>query len=573
MNINKNSNPEQETKSITMDLEVLQRKYSNLLLQYKQSVTDYVNYLNLQSQQPCGEYTSNSKGVNQKCYEYIWEKSGCTTTGKVNASSDWAKNQTLNGLIYDSFLWSTMKDYLHRTGCYNNAGNPYYILGVGTDGNLYSRPGLDAPWSRVNDNSSGYLVTIFTGPDGKLYATNKDKQILYKNNWSDSNWAGAISGSCCVMSAAMGPDTTIVGVGMDNKLWSRPLNGSWTQTANPGEWCNYVAIAPNGKIFVIGGGNKIYSKNSYLNLTSQNWTFEGENTCCVKAITIAPDGTFIGVGTDNNLYTKADYKNLSTNWSKAYNSYYNSCCVTSITTISNPNYNENNYNTSREANYKINEPELVSIKGQAYIGTGSAGQSAATTLQDCIASCSQNSKCSGATFISNRCDIRTGDSQVVPSSSNSYAIIPKSKQLLLNMENINQQLISINQQISNKIKINEPVFNINNQEVTNKTQELVNNYKILTDEREKILNLLKEYKTLDSVNNENEILITQNYNSYILLIILVLAILFILYKITRSVPETTVQYGGELGLSSYYFIFVIIILIISINFATKYLTV
>jgi hypothetical protein len=529
MNINENNNNNTQATSITMDLENLQQNYGNLLIQYKQAVADYINYLNIQSQQPCGQYTSSSKNIDQKCYEYIWSKSGCTTTGKVNANSSWAKDQTLNGLIYDSFLWATMKDYNHRMGCYGTSGNPYYIIGVGTDGNLYSRPGLDAPWSKVNDNSNGYLVTIFTGPDGKLYATNKDKQIVYKNNWSDTTWAGAISGSCCVMSAAMGPDTTIVGVGMDNKLWSRPLNGSWTRTASPGEWCSYVAIAPDGKIFVIGGGNNIYTKNSYLNLESQSWTAQGGSP---RAITIAPDGTFIGVGQDMQLYSKPDYKNLASNWSGPYNSYYSSCCVTSITTVANTDYNAANYQSATAPNYKINSQPYVNIQGNAFTGTGSAGQSTATTLQDCQAQCASNSNCTGATFISNQCQLRTGEGQIIPSSNESYAIVPRGKQLLLNMENINQQLISINKQITNKIKIGEPIYSQFKSKGDDKNEELQKSYNDLLTERENIRKLLDEYETLNRTDGENLIKINQNYYTYILLLILAVAIIGLLIKIS-----------------------------------------
>ena len=546
MNINKNS--DNHANSITMDLENLQKKYSNLLIQYKQAVSDYVNYLNTQAQQPCGEYTSNSKNIDQKCYEHIWKKAGCTTTGKVNANSSWAKGQTLNGLIYDSFLWATMKDYNHRMGCYGTSGNPYYIIGVGTDGNLYSRPGLDGPWSKVNDNSNGAVRTIFTGPDNKLYCTNKNNQISYKDTWNASTWT-YIPGpsSCCVKSAAMAQDTTIVGVGMDNKLWSRPLNGNWTQTASQGEMCTYVTIAPNGKIFVIGGGG-IYSKNSYLNLSSQKWKLE-VSQAPPKAITIAPDGTFIGVGQDMQLYSKPNYNNLSPNWSGPYNTYYSSCCITSVTTVVNKDYNPSDYQTATSPNYKINSQPYVNIKGNAFTGTGSAGQSTATTLQDCQAQCASNSNCTGATFVSNKCQLRSGEGFIVPSSSNSYAIVPRGKQLLLNMENINQQLITTNNQITKIIKVGEPVYYEFKGKVDDKSEELKNNYKDLLEERENIKKLLEEYETLNRTDDENIIKINQNYYSYILLLILAIAIIALLIKIsyssTNSISTTPSVVGGN----------------------------
>ena len=95
----KREQDEKESKSLALDLETLNTEYKNLLVRYKQAVLDYTDYLNAEAAKPCSQYNSNSKEVSQACYEEIWKKSGCTTTGVVNASSDWAKARTLNELI------------------------------------------------------------------------------------------------------------------------------------------------------------------------------------------------------------------------------------------------------------------------------------------------------------------------------------------------------------------------------------------------------------------------------------------------------------------------------------------
>ena len=47
MNSNKNqTNNMNKSDSLSLNLENLQKRYSNLLIEYKQSVTDYINYLN-----------------------------------------------------------------------------------------------------------------------------------------------------------------------------------------------------------------------------------------------------------------------------------------------------------------------------------------------------------------------------------------------------------------------------------------------------------------------------------------------------------------------------------------------
>jgi len=343
------------SNSLTMDLENLQQKYTNLLAQYKSAVYEYTNFLSEHASEFCSKYNADSKNIDQSCYDYIWSRSGCKTTGIVNANTDWAKSQTLNGLIYDSFLWATMTDSQHRQGCY------------------------------------------------------------------------------------------------------------------------------------------------------------GDST---------------------------------------------------------------DYSSATEPDYKINKPKMVSIKGHSFNGTGLAGQIDASTLQDCEAACANLSSCTGATFVSNKCLLRAGDSPIVSSNEDSYAIVPKAKQLLLNMEDINQQLIAINKQIVSKINVIKPVYNRNVNESANKNQKLIDNYKNLMEERENILELLRQYETLDSVENQHQIKINQNYYSYILLAILAIAIVFLLFKI--SLPSTVitnlpaVQYGGELGINAYYILFSLILLTIGIHYYFKY---
>ena len=236
----------------------------------------------------------------------------------------------------------------------------------------------------------------------------------------------------------------------------------------------------------------------------------------------------------------------------------------------------NHLNGQTQQPYKNNQ-QLVTIQGQAFNGTGSAGQSSATTLQECVASCNSSKTCTGATFISNKCEIRTGDSPLVPSSKNSYAIIPKGKKLLLNMENINQQLLAVNKKILDKIEVSEPVYDETNSESKSKNQELIQNYKKLIEERKTIEKILNEYETLDNTENENQIKISQNYYSYILLLILVLATGFLLYKMfgsgnTNITTNSSIQYGGDLGINAYYMTFGLILLIIFFNFSIKYLS-
>ena len=126
-------NPESnENNSDVLNLESFNTEYKNLLIEYKLAVSNYVNYLKQEVKRPCVEYTGDTKGISQECYNDIWKKSGCGSGTLIpDANSSWASSQTLNGLINDAWLWATMPDYNHRMGCYGNPGNSYVIIGVG----------------------------------------------------------------------------------------------------------------------------------------------------------------------------------------------------------------------------------------------------------------------------------------------------------------------------------------------------------------------------------------------------------------------------------------------------------
>ncbi len=322
----------QINSSITIDLENLRKQYSNLLIQYKKAVHEYTDYLNLVADRPCEKYDANSKNIDQKCYDYIWKKAGCTTTGIANANSSFAQSQTLNGLIYDSFVWATTTDSTHRQGCYGTS-------------TAYSR-----------------------------------------------------------------------------------------ETA--------------------------------------------------------------------------------------------------------PNYN-------------INQQPFVSIKGFAYTGTGSAGISNATNVNDCIASCANLSNCSGATFVSNKCLVKTGDSSITPATDDTYAIVPKGKELLMKVDDLNNELIKVNDQILKKIKVSEPYYNETNAATKIANDELKNNYKSLLEERKQITELLNQYETLENTSNENQTNIAKHYYTYILLTILVIISIVLLYKMNIPNVQQPIQYGGDMQSNIY----------------------
>jgi hypothetical protein len=218
---------------------------------------------------------------------------------------------------------------------------------------------------------------------------------------------------------------------------------------------------------------------------------------------------------------------------------------------------------------------MSTTNGSSYWGTSSVGENVAQTLAQCEISCLQASGCTGATFNPPNngqvnCFLRGGDSNLSPGSDNDYAIVPTATMLLLIVKNINQQLTDINSQIQQKTDSSQPLYDEQSEQRGLQTTELIGQFIQLNQEREKINQMLNEYQTLDQAQTQGDIMINQNYYSFLLLLGLAIVILIILYKFgfsstTENAPPV-LQSGGELGINAYYIIFGIILLLLFFKF-------
>jgi hypothetical protein len=594
MNEFNNENNDQGSKSLILDLESLRVKYKNLLIEYKQAVLNYVNYLKEDSLTPCGKYTLNSNNIDQECYNEIWKKGGCSTKARVLSSIPGSSSVTLYNWIKDTFNWATTNDYKNRMGCYGNFDSAYLIIGVGKyDGNLYWREGLNAIWKKVNDNSNGNILSISTGSDGKtIFGVNTDNQIIIKPSWDSTTWSEPIS--CSIgpplytqvkfLSIAQGPDGTLVGVGTDLTLWSAPAlyNYFWTNVStntNGRESQIAVCIGPNGRL-IVANGIDLYYKDSYKNLQNQVWKY-GCPGCC-QDITVAPDGKLIDAGgcpqySDNQLWAIDSYLNLNGGWRGPYPS---SCCIKSLTTVTNTKVSSE-YSKATQPNYNVEQKLLVNIKGNTFWGENAISQNNTTTLQECSALCSNTEGCSGATFNPSDhgqpfCSLRSGEGEVMGGLPNDYAIVPKGKQLLKIVKDINQQLISINEKIQHNTNNGKPLYENQSIQRKYKMTQLINQFNDLVKERENVSNMINQYETLNNKQEDGSIKISQNYNFYFLLKCLVIILLIFLgLKYLNYLTQSNFSifsffiFLKEIDLNTYFLIFFTIILIILILFYNK----
>ena len=224
---------------------------------------------------------------------------------------------------------------------------------------------------------------------------------------------------------------------------------------------------------------------------------------------------------------------------------------------------------------------MTTLPGKVFWGSGQAGsQSVYTggTVEQCQALCSSTTNCSGATYNPTAhgqpmCWLRSGEGQVSPGLDSDVAIIPEAKKYLMTIESINTKLISTNQQIQKLINQSQPVYSSMKMEREQKNSELIQNYTELVNEREKIAEMLQSYEDLDKSQEEGGMRVTQKHNTYILLAIIAIGVIFLLYKFSgiltsqsQGDSQSYIQTGGEIPQPTYYILFIIIILIILYNY-------
>jgi hypothetical protein len=219
--------------------------------------------------------------------------------------------------------------------------------------------------------------------------------------------------------------------------------------------------------------------------------------------------------------------------------------------------------------------DMDSIENAAFWGTSSLSQNNSSTLEECKASCANTPECSGATYnLTNgesSCMLRKGKGNIVVGSQNDVAIVPKAQHLLTIVENINDELTKVNKKIQILTSSINVKFDLESEKIKEENTELISQYNNLMGEREKIQIMLNEYKTLDAQQIEGDINISQNYYSFILLMILVILFIFMLYKFSIPSQSTTiVQNGGQLGTSAYYIVFGIFLLVLLLSCYNKY---
>jgi hypothetical protein len=190
----------------------------------------------------------------------------------------------------------------------------------------------------------------------------------------------------------------------------------------------------------------------------------------------------------------------------------------------------------------INDTSLTTVNNSAFTGNSVINTTQTSSVNDCSTSCSSNSSCSGATFTTNNnsCALSSGNGNIV-NLANSTAIVKKGMYYSYQLQQINQQLMDINQAINSNINKSYGDYQNNLETATQRDQALQQNYSVLTDERENIEQIVREFETLNSAQENGDITATMYYYNYIVLLFIAILLLFLLLRF--SVPSQQ-QYGG-----------------------------
>ena len=207
-----------------------------------------------------------------------------------------------------------------------------------------------------------------------------------------------------------------------------------------------------------------------------------------------------------------------------------------------------------------NDNSLIQVNDFAFLGKNNYKVLGNSNISDCESTCNKNNQCSGATFNSklNDCILYNGVDKMFKSKI-SVAIVRKVYYYGIRLKEINDELIDLNERIED-ISIKK-----NNKYSKNEMIMIHNNDNLFKD-REKINDILNQFKTLNTAYEEGNIIVNANYMKYIIFLII---LIFLVILLLRNTVSTTQSGGGNKMIYNKNILIIIFCVIIIFTF-TKY---
>jgi len=194
--------------------------------------------------------------------------------------------------------------------------------------------------------------------------------------------------------------------------------------------------------------------------------------------------------------------------------------------------------------------DLMIVKDFMYNGGSSISEKSKIVYGNrCLELCQNTELCTGANYDKRRkkCSLISGDGNLIELKGNK-AIVQKGVYYSYKLQQLNNELMQLNKQISTNVSTSSSVYQQNQQQQMTQTQAIEQNYQVLEAEREHINEMVSQYQTLQEATSDGEINVTMYYYNYIILafIVFLLVLLLIKYSVTGQ------QNGGSIVGNRFY---------------------
>jgi hypothetical protein len=196
----------------------------------------------------------------------------------------------------------------------------------------------------------------------------------------------------------------------------------------------------------------------------------------------------------------------------------------------------NTYLTYIESESEL-DASFAQLKGRAFWGTAGVADDAADTAEACQDMCAAADACTGATFNTNKryCWMRSGESAIVAGRDADVALIPKSRELLLQLTFYNKQLMAINQKLAEYYSTLPP-FPADDSTADKHAMLLKYNAQ-LQSEQDMLLTEEQKLDTIHASRNTQDIVATQGYTQFRFWMLIACILLLVSMKMAMTVDE------------------------------------
>lgn len=211
------------------------------------------------------------------------------------------------------------------------------------------------------------------------------------------------------------------------------------------------------------------------------------------------------------------------------------------------------------------ETEYAELKGRSFWGTSGLAQNTADSATDCQDMCISNDKCTGATYNSDKkyCWMRAGESDITASLEADSALIPKSRELLIQLKNYNTQLLKINEKLSTFYASSQKNTQQQEQDQLQKTALLVEYNSQLQDEKNVLDAQIQQIETMKITKNTQDVVATQGYTQFRFWMLIACILLLISMKMAFAVDNDGNSSSVSIGIP------ILILLILAASFMLR----